>query len=121
MVNADFGATQPTEILLSPIGASAVERIRLLMVDPLHFKPLMQMVPSGGFVGVNGCALGDPSANECRGAAFAVEHGGDRIAAALADDHDHLALAALITGVASVKAIRLHVGGPDVAAEVAAV
>jgi hypothetical protein len=34
------------------------------MVDPLHFEPLMQAIPSGGFVGVNGRALGDAGADE---------------------------------------------------------
>ena len=53
-----------------------------------------------------------------KGLAFRVEHGRDRIAAALADDNHHLALAALVAGVAAVKSIGLHVGGLHVAAEI---
>jgi hypothetical protein len=37
--------------------------------------------------------------------AFGTEHGGDRIAAALADDDNYLALARLILGKATIKAI----------------
>jgi hypothetical protein len=40
IVNADLGSTQAAEIFLSLIGASAVEAISLLMVDPLHFEAI---------------------------------------------------------------------------------
>lgn len=38
VMDADLGAAQTAEILFSQIGASAVEAIRLLMVDPAHLE-----------------------------------------------------------------------------------
>jgi hypothetical protein len=35
---ADFRASHAAEKFLCPIRASAVEAVRLVMVDPLHFK-----------------------------------------------------------------------------------
>ena len=60
---------------------------------------------------MNRRALGNAGLDESSGAALAAEYGRNRIAAALTDNHDHLALAALVAGVATVKAIGLHVGG----------
>jgi hypothetical protein len=34
------------------------------MVDPLHFKALMQAIPRGGFIGMNRRALGNAGLNE---------------------------------------------------------
>ena len=45
VMNADLGTAQAAEIFLSPIRASTVEAIGFLMVDPLHFEPLMQAIP----------------------------------------------------------------------------
>jgi hypothetical protein len=43
MVNANLCAAQPGEVFLGLIGADAIKAVRLLMVDPLHFKPLMRI------------------------------------------------------------------------------
>ena len=53
--------------------------------------------------------------------ALTLEHARQRIAAALADHHDNLALARLVFGKATVEAIFTLVGRLDVAAEIAAV
>ena len=53
--------------------------------------------------------------------AFGIEHGRDRIAAALADDDNDLTLAVLVDGETAIDALLLEVGGLHVAAEVAAV
>jgi hypothetical protein len=64
MVNADLGAAKAAEIFLSPIRGCTVKAISLLMVDPLNFKPFVQMIPCPGFVGVNSGAIGDARADE---------------------------------------------------------
>jgi len=38
MMVADFGAAHTTEKFLCLIRASTVEAVRLLVIDPLHFK-----------------------------------------------------------------------------------
>jgi hypothetical protein len=53
--------------------------------------------------------------------AFRTEHGRDRIAATLANDDNHLALAVLVAGKAAINAVLFEVRGLDVAAEIAAV
>ena len=52
---------------------------------------------------------------------FGAEHGRERVAAALADDDDDLALAVLIASEAAVPAILFQIGGLHVAAEIAAI
>ena len=51
MVDANFGATQPAKETLGLIGAGFAVRIGLRVVDPLRFKPRVQLVPMGRFVG----------------------------------------------------------------------
>lgn len=60
MVDANFSAAQAAEVLFSPVRRSAIKRIRLLMINPLNFKPLMQVVPCGGFVSMDDSALRNP-------------------------------------------------------------
>jgi len=45
VVDADLGTAQAAEIFLSLIGASAVEAVRFLMVDALHFETLVEAIP----------------------------------------------------------------------------
>jgi hypothetical protein len=45
MVNANLRTPQAGKILFRLFGASAVERISLLVIDPLHFESLMQAIP----------------------------------------------------------------------------
>lgn len=57
VMDTDLPATEAAEILFSLIGAGSVKAVRFLMVDALDLETLMEMIPSGGFVGVN---LGAP-------------------------------------------------------------
>src|SRR4051794_13115828 len=99
---ADFGAAHAAEKLFRPIRAGAVEAVRLLMVNALHFEAAVQRVPRAAFVGMHDRAGLDASLNEADGLTFRGEHGGDRVATALADDNHGLALAVLIAVAAAV-------------------
>lgn len=121
VMNADFATAQPGEVFFGPIGAGSIEAVRLLMIDALDFKPFVQMIPSGGFVSMNRGALGNTGANEGGSLALAVEHGRNGVAAPLANDNHHLALAGLVLSETAVLAIFLEVGGLHVATEIAAI
>jgi hypothetical protein len=45
VVVADLGTAHAAKEFLRPIGASAVEAVRLLMVDALHFEAAMKCIP----------------------------------------------------------------------------
>jgi hypothetical protein len=45
MVDADFSAAEAAEVLFRPIRARALKCVHFLMVDPLDFETLMQVVP----------------------------------------------------------------------------
>ena len=45
MVDADFGETEPGEVFLSHVSASAIEAVCLLMIDSLDLETLMQVIP----------------------------------------------------------------------------
>lgn len=60
----DFGAAHPAEDRLCPIGAGAVQAVRLLMIDPLHFVTGVQIVPSPAFVRIDDRALCDARLDE---------------------------------------------------------
>ena len=45
VVNADLGTTEPGEVFLSHVSASAIEAVCLLMIDSLDLETLMQIVP----------------------------------------------------------------------------
>jgi hypothetical protein len=51
-------------VLLSHISARAIEAVRLLMVDPLDLKTIMEIVPMRRFVGVYDRIFCNPSADE---------------------------------------------------------
>ena len=72
MMMADLAAPQPAEIRLCPIGASPVETVCLLMIDPLHLEMAVQRVPVAAFVGVDDGALGDA---DCTSAALGLRCG----------------------------------------------
>ena len=46
MVNADLTPTQAGEVFFGPIGASAVEAVRLLMIDAFHLETFVEVIPS---------------------------------------------------------------------------
>ena len=64
MVMPDLGTPHAAEKFLRPIRASAVQAVRLFVVDALHLITGMQIVPGAGFVGVNDGALGDTGLDE---------------------------------------------------------
>jgi hypothetical protein len=64
VVDADFGASQAAEVLLSHVSASAIEAVCLLMIDSLDLETLMKVVPRRRFVGMNDRALCDAGADE---------------------------------------------------------
>jgi len=64
VVNADLGATEPREVFLSHVSASAIEAVCLLMIDSLDLETLMTVIPRRRFVGMNDRSLRDAGANE---------------------------------------------------------
>jgi len=64
VVDADLGTAQTAEIFFSLIRAGTIEAVRLLVVDALHFKPLMKAIPRTGFVGIDDGALGNSGLDE---------------------------------------------------------
>ena len=64
VVDADLSASQPGEVFLSHVSASAVEAVCLLMIDPLDLETLMKVVPRRRFVGVDDRTLGNAGADE---------------------------------------------------------
>ena len=62
-VNADLDATEPGDVFLSHVSASAIEAVCLLMIDSLDLETLMKFVLSR-FVGVQTSRLRDVDANE---------------------------------------------------------
>jgi hypothetical protein len=53
MVDADFGASEAWEVLLSHVSASAIEAVCLLMIDSLDLEAIMQIVLWRRFVGID--------------------------------------------------------------------
>jgi hypothetical protein len=66
---------------------------------------------------MNRGAFGDPLADRRYGIRLGRKHLRQRAATALAHRHDHLALARLVFGEASVEPVDRQVLGPDMAAE----
>jgi hypothetical protein len=62
---ADLGPAQAGE---EPFRAVRVDArpvaVERLMVDPLHGEPGLQVIPSGGFVGLDLASLGNASRDE---------------------------------------------------------
>lgn len=117
----DLGAAEAGKILLRHVRAGLAIAVGELVVDPLHLKAGLQGVPRRRLVSVDDGAGLHAILDEGQGGALGAEHGGDRLAAALADDDDALALAGLVLREAPVAAVLLVVGGLGVAAEVPAI
>jgi hypothetical protein len=45
VVDADFSATDPGDVFLSHVSASAIEAVCLLMIDSLDLETLMKVIP----------------------------------------------------------------------------
>jgi hypothetical protein len=63
VVLANLRASQPRDIALRLVRAGAVLAVGLAMIDPLHFKARMEIVPSSRLVGVDGATSGDATTN----------------------------------------------------------
>ena len=98
MVDADFGETEPGEVFLSHVSASAIEAVCLLMINSLDLETLMEVIPRRCFVGMHNRSLRDTCANEGSSLAFRVENCRDRIAATFPNYDNNLALAVLVPG-----------------------
>jgi len=59
VVMSDLGAPHTAEEFFGPIRASAVQAVRLLMVDPLHLVAAVKIVPGAGFIGVHDGSFSD--------------------------------------------------------------
>jgi hypothetical protein len=45
VVDADLDATEPGDVFLSHVSASAIEAVCLLMIDSLDLETLMKIIP----------------------------------------------------------------------------
>ena len=45
MIDADFSAAKAAEIFLRLVRASAIEAVRFLVIDPLHFEVGAKVIP----------------------------------------------------------------------------
>jgi hypothetical protein len=63
-MEADLSASEPEEVFLSHVSASAIEAVCLLMIDSLDLETLMKVIPRRRFVGVNDPPLGNAGADE---------------------------------------------------------
>ena len=93
MVMANFGAAQAAEKSFRHIGASSVQAVGFLVIDALHFKAGVKVIPSVGIVGIDDGSFGNPRPDKIQRLSFGAEHGGKRIAIALTNDDNALALA----------------------------
>jgi len=96
VVLANFGASQPRDIALRLVCAGAVLAVGFAMIDPLHFKARMEIVPSSRLVGVAGAASGDATTNDRDGLGLMFHHCRHGRAAPLTHHHDATALAAFV-------------------------
>ena len=63
VVDADFSVTEPGDVFLSHVSASAIEAVCLLVIDSLDLEMLMKVVPRRRFVGMDNRSLRDADAN----------------------------------------------------------
>lgn len=64
MMDADLGASEADDVLLSHVSASAIAAVCLLMIDSLDRETLMECVLRRRFVGVDDRTLGNTGADE---------------------------------------------------------
>ena len=101
---ANLRAPQPRDIAFRLVRAGAVLAVGFAMIDPLHFKARMEIVPSSRLVAVDGAASGDATANDRDGLGLMFHHCRHGRAAPLAHHHDATALAALVLASTPINA-----------------
>jgi len=117
MVLANLRASQPRDIALRLVRAGAVLAVGFAMIDPLHFKARMEIVPSSRLVGVDGASSGDATTNDQDGLGLMFHHCRHRRAAPLTHHHDATALAAFVLASTPINASHPVIFWPDVAAK----
>ena len=110
-------ASHPRDIAFRLVRAGAVLAVSFAMIDPLHFKARMEIVPSSCLVGVDSAASGDATANDRDGLGLMFHHCRHGRATPLAHHHDATALAALVLASAPINASDPMIFWPDVAAK----
>src|SRR5689334_22162695 len=112
----------PTSLLTESGPLSThIGSVAVLMVDPPHGEPGVQLVPGRALVGVNQGALVDPLSDRRHGGLLRRAHLRQRPAVALAHHHDNLTFARLVLGKPPVHPIGSHVFRPDVTTKVGAI
>ena len=89
-------APQPGDIALRLVRAGAILAVGIPIIDALHFKARMKIVPGSRFVGMDNAAFGDATTNDWDGLGLMFHDGRHGRTAPLARHHDATALAALV-------------------------
>jgi hypothetical protein len=121
MMFANLRAPQPGDITFGLVRACAALAVSFTMIDPLHFKAGMKMIPSACLVGVDDASSGDAPANDrdCLSLLFHdCRHGR---ATPLAHHHDATALAVLVLAATPINASDSMIFRPDMAAKPTAI
>ncbi len=64
VVVTNLGTTHAAEKFFCPIGASAVQAVRLLVIDPLHLIAAVKIVLGARFISMHNGSLGDARFDE---------------------------------------------------------
>ena len=110
-------ASQPGDIAFRLVRAGAILAVGFPMIDPLHFKARMKIVPSSRLVGMDNAASGDATTNDRDGLGLMFHDCRHGRAAPLAHHHDATALAALVLASTPIDASEPMICWPNVAAK----
>ena len=114
---ANLCASQSRDVAFRLVRAGAILAIGVPMVDPLHFKARMKIVPSSRLVGMDNATSGDTTTNDRDGLGLMFHDCRHGRAAPLAHHHDATALAALVLASTPIDASEPMIFWPDVAAK----
>src|SRR3974390_2479300 len=92
----NLGPSQPGDIAFRLVRAGAVLAVGFPMIDPLHFKARMKVVPSSRLVGMDNAASGDATTNDRGGLGLILPDRRPGRAAAPAPPPDPTGLAVLV-------------------------
>lgn len=121
VVLANLRASQPRDVALRLVRAGAVLAVGFAMIDPLHFKARMEIVPSSRLVGVDRASSSDTTTNDRDGLGLMFHHCRHGRAAPLTHHHDATALAAFVLASTPINASHPIIFWPDVAAKPSAI
>lgn len=110
-------ASQSRDIAFRLVGAGAVLAVGFAMIDPLHFKARMEIVPSSRLGGVDIAASGDATTNDRDGLGLMFHDCRHARATPLAHHHDAAALAVFVLASTPINASHPMLFWPDVAAK----